>query len=590
MLEERAGAILGRLPGHNAKTLPGATTPQAGNPLTRSSMNPSTRTSTSWSRAVLALLTLGIGAAAVLWWWVERGRSVALPEVESARLQCVSYAPFRRPGETPFDPAFRVSPQRIEQDLRILRERAGCVRTYAVHQGLEAVPAVARRLGMRVKLGAWIGRDAGANAAELERAVALAREYRDVVELLIVGNEVLLRQELAPAELARLLERARREAPVPVTYADVWEYWLRHDFLRRHVDVVTVHILPYWEDHPVAIEAAVDHVFSIAAKVRAHFSGTPVLVGETGWPARGRQREGAVPGHLNQARFAREFVARVEREPLRYNFIEGFDQPWKRQLEGAMGGYWGLFDRDGVPRFAWSGPVAEDRAWWSGPLAAALAAIVGFAAGRRARFRAAARGAMALGWALTASTLVAGCGYLIAWQRGLLEGAIGVAVAAVSVVCALLATRALALRIDAEGVRALSDPVASRPQAGGAAVPSLAQALCGRVQEERALALSRAIVLFGAASIALALVFEGRYRGFPWALFAAPALTLLALRVVDRRPVAHAPQERMLALVIAACACAIVWIEGGSNTQAIGFASVLVCLSASMWPACGLRT
>lgn len=547
-------------------------------------MTPSARASSFRSRVALALLTLGIGVATVLGWWAERGRGVALPDVEDARLQCVSYAPFRRPGETPFDPAFRVSPERIEQDLRILRERTGCVRTYAVHQGLEAVPAVARRLGMRVKLGAWIGRDARANAAELERALALARENRDVVDLLIVGNEVLLRQELTPAELARLLERARRGAAVPVSYADVWEFWLRNDSLARHVDVVTVHILPYWEDHPVSIDAAVDHVFSIAAKVAEHFSGTPVLVGETGWPAMGRQREAAVPGHLNQARFAREFVARAQREPLRYNFIEGFDQPWKRRLEGAMGGYWGLFDRDGAPRFEWSGPVAEDRAWWTGPLAAVFAAIGGLAAGRRARLRAAARTAMAAGWALTASSFVAGCAYLLAWQRGLLEGTIGVAIAAASVACAFLATRTIALRIDAEGVLGAE---AGRPPTAVAPVPSLAEVLFGPPREGRALGLTRAIVLFGAASLALALVFEGRYRGFPWALFVAPALSLLALRIVEPGAAASAPHERMLALVAAACAPAIVWIEGGANAQAVGFAAVLLCLSASMWPARG---
>ena len=537
--------------------------------------------SPSRRRRWLALLALAIGALLVLAWWLDRGRTVALPEAPHARIECLSYAPFRRPGETPFDPGLRVSPQRIEQDLRILRTRTGCVRTYAVHQGLEAVPAVARRLGMRVKLGAWIGRDAVANEAELRRALALARQFRDVVDLLIVGNEVLLRRELSAGALAGLLSRARRESAVPVTYADVWEFWLRNDALRAHVDAITVHVLPYWEDEPVPVERAVEHVFSIAAKVAARFPGQPVLVGETGWPAAGRQRAGAVPGRLNQARFAREFVTRAQREPLRYNFIEGFDQPWKRRLEGAMGGHWGVFDRDGDARFAWSGPLAEDDSWWAGVLAAALATAAALAAAAMRRLRWQAALALVLGWSLTTSSFVAHFAYMVDWHRTPLEWTIGAVVAVFALWCALQATGLLASRLDAPA----GTPM---PLVGGAwvvtGVPCLFQVLCTPSLSGRGLGLSRAVVLFAAAAIGLALAFEPRYRGFPWALLAAPAFALLALRVAGERPAAAANEERLLALVIALCAPAIAWIEGPRNLQAIGFALLLLLLAASIWP------
>ena len=36
------------------------------------------------------------------------------------------------------------------------------------------------------------------------------------------------------------------------------------------------------------------------------------------------------------------------------NLIEAFDQPWKRQLEGAVGGHWGMFDAySRKAKFAW---------------------------------------------------------------------------------------------------------------------------------------------------------------------------------------------------------------------------------------------
>jgi exo-beta-1,3-glucanase (GH17 family) len=53
-----------------------------------------------------------------------------------------------------------LEPLQIEADLRQLRAITSCVRTYGVDHGLAAVPAIARALGMRVVLGAWINGDA----------------------------------------------------------------------------------------------------------------------------------------------------------------------------------------------------------------------------------------------------------------------------------------------------------------------------------------------------------------------------------------------------------------------------------------------
>ena len=36
-------------------------------------------------------------------------------------------------------------------------------------------------------------------------------------------------------------------------------------------------------------------------------------------------------------------VAAAKQEGWKVNLIEAFDQPWKRLLEGTVGGYWGLF-------------------------------------------------------------------------------------------------------------------------------------------------------------------------------------------------------------------------------------------------------
>src|ERR1700761_7189669 len=74
------------------------------------------------------------------------------------------------------------------------------------------------------------------------------------------------------------------------------------------------------------------------------FPGKEILIGETGWPSAGRMREAALPSRTNQARVVSEILDLAKRENFRVNLIEAYDQPWKRELEGTTGGYWGLLD------------------------------------------------------------------------------------------------------------------------------------------------------------------------------------------------------------------------------------------------------
>ena len=96
------------------------------------------------------------------------------------------------------------------------------------------------------------------------------------------------------------------------------------------VDFVTIHILPYWEDHPIAAREAANHVDSIRKQVVAAFAGKEIVIGEVGWPSAGRMREGALPSPANQARVLHDVLARGKRENFHVNLIEAFDQPWKR--------------------------------------------------------------------------------------------------------------------------------------------------------------------------------------------------------------------------------------------------------------------
>ena len=469
-------------------------------------------------------------------------------------LPCVSYSPFRHGDINPFNPVASVTSAQIEADLRLLKARTHCIRTYGLSQGLDAVPAAVRKLGMRMKLGVWLARDEAQNQIELDRGLALADQYKDVVDLLVVGNEVLLRRELSPQALGKILNRAKQRSSVPVTYADVWEFWLRHAALAQHVDVVTIHILPYWEDEPVAVADAVNHVFQITAKVQLQmqqrFGSKSIWVGETGWPAAGRQRGGAVPGRVEQSRFVSDLLARgvAAGSALNYNLIEGFDQPWKRSFEGAMGGYWGLFDALGQPRVAFAGRVVEDERWWRGPLFALIGGLAGAIIAALARLRAlpALLSSVLLGALLGALVPVQWL-MMQQWDRSGREQVLSATLFVISVAGTL-----------------------------STLMPSL-------VKVERIL---RIAVLFAATTAALVLLLDARYRPFPWWWFLAPTAALLAQRLRDWSSEFKASNEaRLLCLILAICAVLIGLAEGWRNAQAWSYCGLLLVLAgAAGWP------
>ena len=494
----------------------------------------------------------------------QRGQPVSLDHASVTPLTCVSYAPFRRPGSTPLAPDGAVTAEQIEEDLALLKPLTNCVRTYGVAQGLDAVPLVARKLGMRVRQGVWLGRDEAANRIEIDRAITLAEGYRDVIDVLIVGNEVLLRRDLSVEQLASHLRYVKSRINIAITYADVWEFWQRHAILQADVDWVTVHILPYWEDAPVAANVAADHVFKIAHAMQKVFVGKPIWVGETGWPAAGRQRSGARPGVLEQTLLIRQLASRAAAEAVPINFIEAFDQPWKRALEGAMGGAWGLFAADGTRRVRLVGDVIDDRqSWYVG-----VGVAVGFFLGamtwllcatnekiqRSTRLRAASMLTASLGAALMGATAVMHGAFIDLWHRTPREYVVAAAIATLL----FAATVVMLCELSADSERGAK-------HARHAA---------------RRLAWAQITLLFVAGSWALILIADPRYRGFPIALFTAPAALSVCLASARRPNDFLRHESRFLAWALLLAAVVMLIQEGINNTEALALAGCWLLLAA----------
>ncbi|DAB27922.1 MAG: glycosyl hydrolase [Sulfurimonas sp. RIFOXYD12_FULL_33_39] len=299
-------------------------------------------------------------AIAVLFWYLAGAVFVLKGSNDDiSKLQCVSYAPFSKDESPLSSQNFVASKERVREDLALLSKYTNCIRTYSTI-GLEELPNIAREFNMKMLMGAWVSSDRVLTQKELNTLIKLARENQDIVKAVIVGNEVLLRGDTTEAKLLEYIKYVKAALPnTQVTYADVWEFWLKHPKIRETTDFVTIHILPYWEDEPMNIQRAIKHLANIRVEVERILGDKNILIGETGWPSEGRAREDAHPSKINQAIYLREFVKLAQEKKWNYNIIEAFDQPWKRINEGAVGGFWGIFDKNRVDKNVFNKDVSN---------------------------------------------------------------------------------------------------------------------------------------------------------------------------------------------------------------------------------------
>jgi glucan 1,3-beta-glucosidase len=325
-------------------------------------------------------------------------------------------------------------------------------------------------------------------------------------------------------DLADTIRAVKARVKVPVTYADVWEFWLRNRDVAAAADFVTIHILPYWEDLPIPASRAAAHVDAIRQQVARAFPGKEIVIGEVGWPSAGRMREGALPSPANQARVIQDVLALAKRENFKVNVIESFDAPWKRVFEGTVGGHWGLLDDASRSfKFKFGEPVSNHPHWISQAAGGVVFAFLIFMAAWRAGGERRKQRAL---WLAVTANAVAG-GILLGWAienvplESLGFGQWSRSIAMVAVAC-------------------LSPVVASVAFMRGTALPSLSRVLgTNDLRLTDVLAFACGIILIAtlllAIQIALGLVFDPRYKDFPFAPITVAVVPLLTLSLAANR-------------------------------------------------------
>ncbi len=523
--------------------------------------------------ASLAVLSFAVIAA--VWWWLATPATLVHAAIgPEAKLDCVSYAPFRK-GQTPWNSTIVIGEAQIAEDLVELAKVSRCVRTYSIENGLDKVPELASKAGLQVILGVWLGRDRLKNAALINTATVLAGRYPAVVTAMMVGSEVLLRGEMKAPELCEIIRSVKAQVGVPLSYADVWEFWLRHPDISKCVDFVTVHILPYWEDDPVRAEDAAAHVIEIRKRVALAFPDKDILIGETGWPGRGRMRAGALPSRISQARFFSEIIERTRKEKFRVNLFEAYDEPWKRQWEGTIGSSWGLYDGETRALKYPAGMAVTNYPFWNLQLCGGLAfSACIFAAAFWASRR---QGGLPrpLAWVAVASSATAGGVLLgLAAEKWLYEsfGLFSWAMQSLLLAAAIAAPLLSAMAVMSERALPPLRDLIGRTQSR---VRSVQTVMLGG---------TLAVVTLIAAVTALNLVFDPRWRDFPYPAFTMAAVPLCMVTLFNRSKSGTSPKaEASFATLLAAAALFILFNEGFANWQSLWLCAAYGLLSVTLW-------
>jgi exo-beta-1,3-glucanase (GH17 family) len=525
--------------------------------------------------APLALLLLSLATIAGVWWWLATPVTLVRVAIgPGSKLDCMSYAPFRS-GQTPWNSTIVIGEAQIAEDLAELAKVSRCIRTYSIENGLDKVPELASKVGLQVILGVWLGRDRLKNAALINTATLLAGKYPGVISAMMVGSEVLLRGEMKAPELCEIIRSVKARVGVPLSYADVWEFWLRNPDISKCVDFVTVHILPYWEDDPVRAEDAAAHTIDIRKRVALAFPDKEILIGETGWPGRGRMRAGAIPSRINQARYITQVIERARKENFRVNLFEAYDEPWKRQWEGTIGSSWGLYDEE-TRQLKYPAGVAVTNYpfWnlqlWSGLAFSACVFAAAFWASRRQSSLPRPASWVAVAISATAGGILLGLAAekwlyesfgLFSWAMQSLLLAAAIAAPLLSVM-AVMSERALPPVRDLIGWR-------------GSRVRSPETILLGG---------TLAVITLVAAVTALNLVFDPRWRDFPYPALTIAAIPLWMVTLFSRSKSSANPKaEASFATLLAAAALFILFNEGFSNWQSLWLCAAYGLLSVTLW-------
>jgi len=331
----------------------------------------------------------------------------------------ISYGGYRKSSRD-----FQPTIGELKEDMKILHAmNIRILRTYNVQLAhtsniLKAIRELKNEdstFEMYLMLGAWIdcknawtdkpvdhNIESENNAAEIDRAVSLAQEYPEIVKVIAVGNESMVKWATSyyvqpnvilkwVTHLQSLKEKGDLSKDLWITSSDNFASWGGGDpqyhvedltKLIKAVDYLSVHTYPMHDTHynsvfwgvfgnetelsslkriDIAMNRAntyaISQVDSVARYIKSLGIYKPIHVGETGWASASNGFYGAkgskATDEYKESIYYNNIRQWTNENNMSCFYFEAFDEPWKdAHNKGGSENYFGLFTVDGKAKYA----------------------------------------------------------------------------------------------------------------------------------------------------------------------------------------------------------------------------------------------
>ena len=231
----------------------------------------------------------------------------------------------------------------IRRRMEIIMPYTQWIRSFSCTEGNELIPQIAHDKGLKTMVGAWISDDKSRNEKEINELVRLAKS--GMVNIAVVGNEVLLRNELSEQEVIAYIKKVRSLIPasIPVAYVDAYFHFVERPMLVDACDEILINCYPFWEGakNEYALHY-LDYMYQLTQKAA---QGKKVSIAETGWPSKGQASSEAMPSTENAMKYFINVQEWAKTKEVDLFYFSSFDETWKIHQEGEVGTQWGLWDK-----------------------------------------------------------------------------------------------------------------------------------------------------------------------------------------------------------------------------------------------------
>ena len=312
----------------------------------------------------------------------------------------------------------------LKEDMKILHALGvRVVRTYKVHLPqaenlLKAISDLKQKdpnFEMYVMLGAWIdcknawtdqepihNTESEANKPQIEKAAALANQYPDIIKVIAVGNEAMVKwaatyyvEPWIILKWVNHLQDLKKEGKLPkdlwITSSDNFASWggggdeYHVDDLNKlikAVDFLSVHTYPMHDTHyqpefwldteglegktdmekiEISMLRAKEYAIMQYGNVKTYMESLgvnkPIHIGETGWASFSSGHYGTDGAkscdEYKEALYYKHMRDWTNEAGMSCFYFEGFDEPWKGgDNSGNSEKHFGLFTVDGKAKYA----------------------------------------------------------------------------------------------------------------------------------------------------------------------------------------------------------------------------------------------